>query len=221
MQTTYYTDGLLRQASAAECRKYLGIESPTSGGTVDLDESVVHLGYIVQRTPLWQDVRIPLASTRPAANAPQADPFIGNTRAYRWDNAGLVRSLEWELQAPHGFNEAAAYGLRLHLHWTCASNMTGLGVVEWNVETVVADINTTFPGATTTYTATGATTAAYQHVITPLHAFTGLHDSAIIVGRLYRSIAGGDTYAGNDVFGLSLDAHYVVEQTGSLDEVGD
>lgn len=203
-------EGLLRQANAAYARTYLGL------GASD----VVTFGYVKNTTPLWQDVRIPMSSTRPGASAPTASAFIGNTRAYRWDNAGPVQSLEWELQAPHGFNEAATYGLRLHVHWT-AGSMTSPNVVEWNVEVVVADINGAFPGVTNTYSATGLTAVAFQHIVTPIHTFTGLHDSAVIVGRIYRSIGGGDTYAGNDVFGLSLDAHYVVQEAGSLDEFGD
>ena len=206
---TYYIEGLFRQANAAYAREYLGI------GPND----VLNIGYIVQNIPLWNDVRIPMSSTRPSvASAPVATPFQGTVYAYRWDNPGAQRSLYFEIQIPHGFNQDPAYGIRLHIHWSCASNMSGLGVVEWGVEATTANIAGAF-GGTLTYYGTGATTQAYQHVVTPINTFTGLTESAVIVGRLFRSDAGGDTYAGNDVYGLSLDAHYVVQQTGSTEEI--
>lgn len=212
MDTSYYIEGLLRQANAAYARKYLGL------GNTD----VVNFGYVVNNTPLWNDIRIPLASTRQGAggNAPVASVLRGGAYAYRWDNAGNIRTLQWEMQLPHGFNEDAAYGFRLHVHWT-AGNITSPNSVEWNVEVAVADLGGVFPVATNTYTAAGMTTAAFEHVYTPLHTFTGLHESAMIVGTLWRSIGGGDTYAGNDVFGLSLDAHYAFQKAGSLLETGD
>lgn len=223
MDETYYFDGLRRQASALYARQYLGIQDANGFNLLtDFNSSVVSAGYFVNRTPLWNDLRIPLASTRPsAASAPVASILRGGVFAYRWDNAGGIRSLEWEMQTPHGFNEDPSLGFRMHLHWTCGTDMTGLGVVEWNIEVSVANLNDVFPVATNTYSATAATTAAFQHIFTPLHTFTTLHESAVIVGRLWRSIGGNDTYAGNDVFGLSLDAHYAFQKAGSILETGD
>lgn len=209
MDTSYYIEGLLRQANAAYARAYLGI------GTSD----VLTVGYVVNTIPLWNDNRIPMSSLRTGAAAPSAQNFVGTIRAYQFRN-GFTERLEFELQAPHGFNESATYGLRLHVHWSCNSATTP-NTVGWKVDATVSNIAAPagFSAPVTYGPATGLTTVANEHVITPIHTFTGLTDSALIVGNIYRDI--GDTYAGNDVFGLSIDAHYVIEKSGSLDEFGD
>lgn len=220
--TTYYIEGLLRQSSAAYARQYLGIQDASGYNLLtDFNSSVVYGGYFVNRTPLWQDVRIPMSSLRAGAGAPSAQNFIVSgpitIRAYQFRN-GFTERLEFELQIPHGLNESATYGVRLHVHWSCQS-ITSPNTVGWFVDAAVGDINGVLGGAATYGPATGLTTVGYQHIVTPIHTFTGLHDSGLIVGNIYRDIA--DSYANNDVFGLSLDAHYVVQKAGSLDEMGD
>lgn len=213
---TYYINGLRRQASAAYARQYLEIQDAAGNNLLtNFDNFPVTVGYIIQNTATWQDVRIPLASTRPGANAPVASAFIGGTRAYRWDNGAPEKSLEFGIEVPDGINPDPIYGLKLHLHWTCGSNMTGLGVVQWNVEVTSASVHGIF-GATNVYSGTDATTAAFEHRHVELHTFSGLDESAMIIGRLYRTVGGADTYAGNDVFGLSIDLHYVAQQLGGL-----
>lgn len=209
MDTSYYIEGLLRQSNAAYARKYLGL------GPSD----VVTFGHVINGIPLWNDVRIPMSSLRVGSGNPQAQNFIGTIRAYQFRN-GFTERLEFELQAPHGFNESSTYGLRLHVHWSCNS-ATSPNTVGWKVDVTVSNIGdlSGFSAPVTYGPVTGLTTVANEHVITSIHTFTGLKDSALIVGNIYRDI--GDSYAGNDVFGLSLDAHYVVESAGSLDEFGD
>lgn len=204
---SYYIQGLMPQANAAYARTYLGI------GATD----IVTVGYINNTIPLWQDVRTPFASMRPGAASATPQIWLGTVRAYRF-RQGTGDDLEYEIQIPHGLNESATYGVRLHIHWY-STLATTPNTVQWNVEVATANIDAQFPAATNVYSNTGLTTLARQHVVTALHTFTGFHDSGLIVGRIYRSGV-GDTYAG-DVFGLSLDAHYVVEQAGSLDEFGD
>jgi hypothetical protein len=208
-RATYYVKGLLRQGNAQLAREYLGFNDPEG----------VHVGYIIQDTPLWNDVRIPMASLRPnPVSAPVTDTFVGgSTRAWRWQSAGPnPRRLDFELQIPHGLNESPIYGVRLHIHWACglASPAAGVG---WYVDATVGNIGATF-GAPITYgPATRVPTGPFAHMVSGVHTFTGLTESAVIVGNIYRDIA--DAYAGDDVFGLSLDAHYVVQQSGSPEEI--
>lgn len=220
MESSYYIEGLLRQASAAYARQYLGIQDAAGNNLLtNFDSSVITAGYVVNTTPLWNDVRIPMSSLRAGSGAPSPQNFVGTVRAYQFRN-GFTERLEFELQAPHGFNEGSTYGLRLHVHWSCNSATTP-NTVGWKVDAIVSNIGDPagFSGPLTYGPVTGLTTVANEHVITSIHTFTGLKDSALIVGNIYRDI--GDTYAGNDVFGLSLDAHYAVQQVGSLDEFGD
>lgn len=208
---SYYIDGLLRQANAAYARKYLGLGS----------DDAVTFGYVTNTTPLWNDVRIPMASVRPGINAPTAQPFrptgVGSIQAYRF-NDGVTQRLEFELQVPHGFNESNAYGVRLHVHWSCGLSSPA-AAVGWFVDATVADLGSAYPAPTTYGPANLVPTGAFVHMMTSIHTFTGLHESAVIVGNIYRDSA--DAYAGNDVFGLSLDAHYAFQKAGSLLETGD
>lgn len=212
--TTYYIDGLLRQASAEEARRYLGIGGPL----IDLGSSVLQVGYVVQNTPLWNDVRLPMSSVRPGINAPPATSFVaGSLRAYQFTNNATQR-LEFELQIPHGFNEGASLGIRLHVHWACGLANAAAGVV-WKADVSVANLGSAFP-APTTYTSNPLVpTGAFHHMLSPIHTFTGYHESAVMVGNVYRDST--DAYTGDDVFGLSLDAHYPFQKAGSVAEAGD
>lgn len=224
---TYYMNGLRRQASAAHARQYLGIEDASGNNLLtNFDASVVTGGYFVNTTPLWNDVRIPLSGAGPGTSPPDfTTNFVGGIKVWRFVNAAPEKSLHWELQLPHGFNKDPAFGVRLHLHWGSPTNISAAAqVVEWNIEISISDLPGQFHsvagvvGATTTYTVTGATTATFQHTEVDLATITGLGDSAMIIGRLYRGVGAGDTYAGSDVFALSLDAHYVFQQAGTLQE---
>lgn len=213
---TYYIEGLMRQGNAALARKYLGLG----------DTDIVTFGYTKNSTPLWNDVRIPLSGAGPGTSPPDfTTNFIGGIKAWRFVNAAPAKSLHFELQLPHGFNQTAGLGIRLHLHWSSPTNIAALAqVVEWNLEIAIANLNAQFHsvagvvGATTTYTATGATSSTYQHVETDFVNLSGMTDSGIVVGRLSRSVGAGDTYGGDDVFALSLDAHYTFLQAGSTTE---
>lgn len=218
MESSYYIQGLLRQANAAYAREYLGIQDAAGHNLLtDFDSSVVYGGYFVNRTPLWNDNRIPMASMRPGAASATPQPWLGGIRAYRF-RQGTGDDLEFELQLPHGYNEDISLGIRLHVHWYSALATTPQ-TVQWNVEVATANLDGQFPAGTATYSNTGLTTVVREHVMTALHTFTGLHESAMIVGRIYRSGV-GDTYP-NDVFGLSLDAHFAFEKAGSILETGD
>lgn len=208
-RATYYLRGLFRQGNAPLARDYLGFH----------DAQGVPISYLIQDTPVWNDVRIPMSSLRPGATAPSPQNFIVSgpitIRAYQFRN-GFTERLEFELQVPHGFNENPIYGVRLHIHWSCQS-ATSPNTVGWFMDAATGNIGGVLGGAATYGPVTGLTTVPYQHVVTSIHTFTGLHESALIIGNLYRNVA--DTYAGNDVFGLSLDAHYVVQQLGSIEEI--
>lgn len=206
---SYYIEELLRQPSAATARKYLGLGS----------DDAVTFGYVTQNTPLWNDIRIPMTSMRVGASGITFTNFRGTIRAALFTNAPpAAADMEFEIQLPHGFNEDHSLGIRLHLHWS-SNPATGANTVQWNVETSVADLNGVFTTPTITYSAIGQTQQAYQHIFTPIHTFTGLHESAVILGRIYRGGV-GDTF-GNNVWGLSLDAHYAFRSAGSLLETGD
>jgi hypothetical protein len=208
---TYYIDGLLRQPSAQYARRYLGLEDDSGGLTCN---------YLVQNTPTWNDVRIPMASMRQGSAAPTLDDFVALAtpiRAWKFKN-GATEQLEFELQVPHGITDDAAYGVRLHIHWSCQS-ATGANKVGWYIAATYANIGEVFGPSVTYGPGTGATTTPYEHVVTPVHTLTGLKESAVIVGKIWRDPA--DTYAGNDVFGLSLDAHCASIQLGSIEEIPD
>lgn len=220
---TYYIEGLMRQGNAALARKYLGLGS----------DDVATFGYVVNSTPLWQDVRIPLSGTGPGSQPPTFNTdFLPGIRTWRFNNIG--DGLHTELQLPHGFNKSTALGIRLHVHWSAQTNIAALAQrVGWSVDISAANLHSSSNldadgvfQAAATYTGFGATTAAFKHMETDLVTLTkpylaslvDLQDSAVLLIHIYRSSGAPNNYAGNDVFGISLDAHYVAQQMGSVSE---
>lgn len=205
MQDTYYTRGFLRKSSAPACCRYLKIQN-TAGEMIAT--------RFVQSQPGWDDIRIPLSSTgRPSTNPAQLITFYNNVMAWKFSGT-TNESVMFELQLPHGLN--TDYPGRLHIHW---SNINGLvtGVV-WRVEITRAIIGGTFGAPAPYASAAQDITGPYAHMLAEIAELTNLHESEVIVGRLYRDSAVGSD---ENVFGLSLDLHYVRESLGSINETGD
>jgi hypothetical protein len=180
-----------------------------------------HPNGVVLLTPEWDDVRIPMASTRAGAAAASAATFLGTTRAWEFA-AATEQSMEFELQTPHGLSTNNAYGLRLHLHWAVQSTTAAPNTnVVWGLEYAYANPNTAFPSATTTVLVTNGLPATNYHALFSITTVTNIKESGVMVGRIYRAAtSASDTHTGT-AFALSLDAHYPRIRFGSTNEMGD
>jgi hypothetical protein len=68
------------------------------------------------------------------------------------------------------------------------------------------------------YTAPVGGVAAYDHVLSGVATIsgTGLEESSVLCGRLYRdAAAGGDTWADDNAFLLSVDLHVPMNKVGT------
>lgn len=221
---TVWSRMFMTNNTAAQGRTHLGVDQGATN-TGSINQVLQHdssrsywtgtptVSSLTITQAAWDDVRIPMASVRLGASAPDYATFKGSTRVIRWNDSG-EKSVEWEVQVPHGLNTNNVYGVKLHLHWTSAVATTG---AVWAVEWVAANPGAAY-GNSVTNKITATNTLAYKHTITGLLTLSNLVESAVVVGRLWRDTTDTST---DDLYGLSLDAHYVRRQLGSAAEMGD
>lgn len=176
---------------------------------------------IVADPPLWDDVRISLATLSNPSAQPGKITFAGGLTVYGFDDAS-TEQLDFTLQLPHGVNTNNAYGLRLHLHWTVNAAPTPPNTnVVWGLEWSIANPLTAYPSVTITNRVTNGIDTVRYHQIASLVRITNWTESAVLIGRLFRE--GGNTSDNltGDAIGLSLDGHYPRRQFGSIAEFGD
>ena len=181
----------------------------------------VHSTNFMLLTPQWDDVRVPLGALGSPSSQPDRPNFIGTIKAYAFD-AASTEELHFELQLPHGL--ATNFPVDLHLHWSALVDSVGANSnVVWGLEYVMCNVGAIYPaGSTTIYSTNGFNTARQQILVDlydiPAGSYT---ESAVLVGRLFRDGANGSDNYPEDVYGLSLDAHYPRIQMGSFQEEGD
>jgi hypothetical protein len=158
------------------------------------------------------------SATKGNTNAPTLDLFRNTTRAYAFYEAiaGQENELFSTLQMSHTYKLGT--NISCHMHWTCGTTNTTANVT-WAIEVSKSDLYYVFP-ASTTYKKSQVCGVAYNETLTDfgsIGTFNGV--SGIGVFRIFRNSANvTDTYAGNDVFGLSLDCHYQKDSPGSRTE---
>jgi hypothetical protein len=171
--------------------------------------------------PQWDDVRIPVGTLSSPSSAPGRKIFIGNLTTYAFDDAA-DEQLDFELQIPHGIATNNAYGIHLHLHYTGTNAPTGTSNIVWGIEFAWSNPALgIFPSVTQTNYSTNGLTATRQHMLAEFPVITGMKESAVLIGRLFRDANNGaDEYVG-DALAISFDAHYPRLQMGSHGEYGD
>jgi hypothetical protein len=174
-------------------------------------------GVTATESVYWDDLRVPLSSTRIGATSPTIRTFMGNTRAWGFD-AGTAQMMEFETQIPHGIS--TNYGIRPHLHWTLMDGAGGASNVVWGLEVTIANGGAVFP-STTTYYMTNTCGTNFFHTKGAFPELTGLKESAVVVGRLFRDAANASDNVAVEAFPLSLDWHVPKVRLGSVAEYGD
>lgn len=187
----------------------------------------------------WEDLRIEPTVRGAGARNPSFEKYFDNAAGtsigvflYSFDDVAAASEKEvfFTMQMPHSWRQGTP--IHLHCHWVGTSNDT-TATPRWGLEYAFKDIGQTF-GDTTTIYATGnimdnglvdADITAGRHYLTEFEAInpdsTCDNVSAILIGRVFRnSSAAADTYnvAGNKCGLLYIDAHYLVEDMGSINE---
>jgi hypothetical protein len=198
----------------------LGIATNDPQYTLDV-HGTVRGTNIVADPPLWDDVRISLATLSNPSAQPGKITFAGGLTVYGFDDAS-TEQLDFTLQLPHGVNTNNAYGLRLHLHWTVNAAPTPPNTnVVWGLEWSIANPLTAYSAVTITNRVTNGIDTVRYHQIASLVRITNWTESAVLIGRLFREGGNTSDNLAGDAIGLSLDGHYPRRQFGSVLEFGD
>ncbi len=179
---------------------------------------IVMTGAPLLTTPVWDDIRVPLD----VANSSLYPGYkqLGTSGLYLYDfDKTKTESLNFTCQIPHTYKQGTA--LRPHIHWT--TKYAGGGNVVWGLEYQVKWIGQQYSSTTsTTILSTNAVPAAtYTHAldVLPIIPGTGLKESAILIGRVFRAGANpADTY-GSDATMIEIDFHFEVEKMGTNLEI--
>jgi len=148
------------------------------------------------------------AVARPgSAGSPSEATFISPLKLYAFVNASNEYGY-FTQQMSHSYQEGTAP--YWHVHFTVGTAIATNTTVSWELVLTQAEINATFPAALSTLQCTYTAPArmpANTHLMTSQVAgtSTGMEASAFVVGRVRRRT---DSYTGNDVMLLGVDAHY-------------
>lgn len=184
---------------------------------------------------VWDDVQMPGTSLSTGANVrpPAMDRFrrdAGGTSEGVWlykfnrastnPFAGQTKELFFTFQIPHGYKRGE--NIKFHVHFSPgASTIPAGNVVAWKCEYTVGKIGGPMPVtvvADMSYTAPVGGVAAYDHILSGVATIpgSGLEESSVLCGRLYRdAAAGGDTWADDNAFLLSVDLHVPMNKVGT------
>lgn len=176
-------------------------------------------GNVFLSPTAWDDLRVPLSTTRNPSDAPGYGTFKNGTLAFAFDKT-TDEMLYFETQIPHNYKLGT--NLDAHIHW--APSDTGVGGVVWCLEYTIQYPNAAFGATTTDCARQIGSGTAYQHQLIDIEVIAGITGSisAVIIGRVFRDAnssegKGTDDYDA-DAFGLSFDIHYQIDSFGSRQE---
>lgn len=171
--------------------------------------------------PRWEDLRIPLTTTRAAANAPTFTQFrddgAGSAGVFSSSfSAVAIEQLFFIAQLPHYYKQGT--NIRPHIHWSPSD--AAAGNVVWGLEYSVQNpANAPFGLTTAIGVIQAAAGVAFQHqrASFPEINGSGFRISALIIGRIFRNTV-GNTY-GSAAFAHDLDFHFQIDNIGSNNEI--
>ena len=199
---------------------------PLAGGTVTgatIFQDLVTIDTLRLSDTVWDDIKINglgvrLGSVNPPGWTQFRDDGAGSsgTYLYGFDDAA-EEQVFFEIQIPHKYKQGT--DLKFHIHWSTTTGNAGDCV--WALEYSVVHIDGVFPETSTISAACTASGVAYTHEIHDVGTIdgTGLKESSVLVGRLYRdATAVADTLTG-DALLVSADFHYELEKMGTDNEL--
>lgn len=198
--------------------------SPTPQEWDQLIEEVARIEQRLISDYFWDDVQIDSFTKKGSAD-PSLKTWLSAFELYQFGGAAPNKILYFWKQLPHQW--VVGTPIRPHVHWVTDSG--AVGAVKWSMDYTIQNVGSVFPAAANknnNVCVCGDTTLiTNKHYITALGeiATTGLKESAMIIGRLFRDAADttNDTFA-NDALLLELDLHVLKRVSpGSIAEYGD
>lgn len=169
---------------------------------------------------VWEDLRVPLTSTRAAANSPGFAQLRDNGAGSVGVFASMFdkssdEQLFFSAQIPHSYKENS--DIKVHAHW-CPTD-TDTGTVLWGLEYTWANVDGVLPVTTLLVgTPQAASGTAFNHQLAEIGTISGTSKdiSSMLVCRIYRDVSGDDY--DNDAALLEIDFHFRKNTLGSLQE---
>jgi hypothetical protein len=151
---------------------------------------------LVLSQPVWDDYVVSMTNEVPAFSK------------------DAVQVLYFSAQMPHSYKEGS--DIEFHIHITYPDN--GAGNSRWYFSYSWANIDGTFPAASSTTTTVVSPTTTDRHqmaILAPVILGAGKTISSVLVCSIQRlGNAGEDTYA-NEIYLVSGDFHYRLDTMGS------
>jgi hypothetical protein len=191
--------------------------------------SGLKLGYFDNNTWPWKDLKGALAIHEQGGTAqdPAYVPFIGNIRAYQFDNV-QGDEIFVEFHMPHDY--VIGSPLFLHTHWSHASATVASGGVEWKAEVTYAKGHdqATFSTPVEIKMIQDASTTAYQHMIAETQLSSDTPEAGVQLDSadlepdgllLLRVTLDANTLSdGSHPFLHFVDLHYLSTGIGTMDK---
>jgi len=174
------------------------------------------IGAIHYTDTYWDDLRVPLTSTRvnPVNTEPDFEDSGDGLFAWGFDSdSDSSYVLNFIAQLPHAYEQGT--DLFPHIHWH--PDGTNTGVVVWKIVYSIANIDGTFSTPDTLRVTDAGDGVALKHQLADFGHMdgTGITISAVIRGNIARmGDAADDTYTGT-AYGLEIDFHYEICAPGS------
>lgn len=175
---------------------------------------------MVGAATVWEDLRTPVSAVRLSGTKPPTWTSYKSSEVLGFSDQAIVGNEEqifFNLQLSHAYLEAS--NIYPHVHWVPEDN-TG-GNVRWELTYSWANIDGTFPAATTSYINASANTTTDKHLLssfTPIDG-TGKEISSMLICSLKRNSSNAlDTYNGKSAYFLEVDFHYQADTIGSRTE---
>jgi hypothetical protein len=174
--------------------------------------------------PGWEDLRVPLLSTKLLGSK---DPGLAVIKTNGAGSQGVIayvfdqtteEELYFAVQIPHSWKVGTP--IRPHIHW-CPTN-TNTGTVSFGLEYTIANYLGVFGNTVILGTQQAGAGVAYTHQLAPWSeiSMTGKTISCMLLCRVFRDATGSlgpDTY-NTDAALLEVDFHYKANDLGSRAE---
>ncbi len=172
---------------------------------------------------VWEDLRTPVTQLRvPSVKAPTWTAYRGSQVLAFSDQAvaGNEEEVYLAIQMAHEYKEGT--DLYIHPHFVYSANQTNTSV-RWGLSYTWADLDVKFPTETTIYA-----TSLLTNDDADIHRFTsfasingaGKTISSILLLKFFRNSSHASDNYTDDVYLLDVDAHYLIDASGSSQQWG-
>lgn len=168
------------------------------------------------QSEVWFDNLAPMAQGKTAAGSPAMSAFNTTWQALKFivdDGVYLYFHINHDIK-----QGSLVYP---HVHWSTGGTSTN--TVKWQLDYTIAKGHNqeAFPSTTAITVEQAASGTAWQHMITEsTNPFTAPEPDSVVIVKATRITNGGSENA-DDVFGIYVDLHYLIDRPGTINKSPD